>query len=839
MDKKSQSKIGFLVIFSCIAILYSFTQGPIAQPAYNISYEFLDGGEIIHYWNDVDDYYLNASSGIQITNYYDEYWTHNIFCAGYKTASWNYLCTDDLPITLSAYSDNSSYVQINGTRQINIAGYDVIIGIDYYLELTDAETEITTGIKNIDGDDITVDIGFAWRTNDIKIGNTEEWDKIVVNLTQYDLNSSLDMIFNNLTHCYGDIGNGSYTCNEYPYYSIEDRNPSQASLNPTNFTALRWNPNLNYFVQLKSELGQTNAPVTLVIITSGLLSGQTKQTTLFWKDPIVSGPSNAEGWYDMPNEFHVPEIAAADNNDQLFFNLTNSNDAAGQSLRAQGASETTTGAYAHLFRGGFTEGFYSLTFTGLVQEDSAQSNSFTVATRDSDNSFRNFSYVTLDWPGGAVYQANTSTAILDGGNDGYGVSAFVNSTGVLDFKIWANSSSTSFYTRLSAVNVTNYTAFSVASAPSSIVFDNPANDSFEKHSEVRVDVSFSDDDEDGCIFSVVNTTTTTAINYSNFTIGDDQCSLNFTFADGNVNMTVFVNDSSDYHTQSDMLNFTVDTTTPASLDYVDPTLANGSYTNKDWVDINITFTDLSASECLVEYNNGTATNYTGTITNDYCFFNATSQPIGNWNYSVYINDSAGYYNKTDMRHVSIYPELFVRQWAEFYKFNNTHVHIQLNVVVYNNDTEDTYDTVNVSVDTDFTSFIIHSLPAGTFNTSSEMKIVARGAADAWYNFTNATLSIGASGTSNLIGFMNPIDPPSKTGSCGPPAVNGQDWLIDLNNNCTKLNGETVELGTLRVYGDGGYLYLINYNISVDSAVFNFTNDHGGVVLGPGSRIGRG
>ena len=74
----------------------------------SIGYEYLES-DILHFWNDVDDYYLNLSSGIQFSNHHEEYWTHNIYCAGYKTTEWNYLCNDDLPIQLNVYSDNETY----------------------------------------------------------------------------------------------------------------------------------------------------------------------------------------------------------------------------------------------------------------------------------------------------------------------------------------------------------------------------------------------------------------------------------------------------------------------------------------------------------------------------------------------------------------------------------------------------------------------------------------------------------------------------------------------------------------------------------------------------------
>jgi len=58
-------------------VAYSYNEAFEKPP---IGYELLDNNKVVHIWNAHDDYYFNASSGIQFTNHFQEYWTRNIFC---------------------------------------------------------------------------------------------------------------------------------------------------------------------------------------------------------------------------------------------------------------------------------------------------------------------------------------------------------------------------------------------------------------------------------------------------------------------------------------------------------------------------------------------------------------------------------------------------------------------------------------------------------------------------------------------------------------------------------------------------------------------------------------
>ena len=237
-----------------------------------IGYEFLNStfnivdvsnATIIHIWNTEDDYYFNKSSGIQFSNYFNEYWTKNIFCAGYKDQSenWIYDCNDELPFNWNIKTDNLTYVNITGWRDKSIGIKTVRLGLRYHLKINDKNLSVQPSIKNIGSTNITQDLGFAWVTKDIKIRNDYAHDIIMINGSSYDLHD------NNL--------NINFTNMEDATYMLYDRG----------YIRLNWDNNLNYKVEVKNT-SDYNARVTLGINAGPLYVGQTKTTTIFWKDPI-------------------------------------------------------------------------------------------------------------------------------------------------------------------------------------------------------------------------------------------------------------------------------------------------------------------------------------------------------------------------------------------------------------------------------------------------------------------------------------------------------------------------------------------------------------------------
>lgn len=227
-------------------------------------YEFLDSGQVLHMWNPKLDYYFNRTSGLQFANHYQQYWAENIMCLGWKNGGWNYKCTDGSGLgswDWTIETDNSTYVSAEGVKNITLAGKQIEARLNYTLNTDQADLIVKPIIKNIDSTDITNDIRFVWQTRDIQIGGEEEDNLLNINFTdQLNLSESLNEVY---------------------------RNPLPSELLYTNglkWMRTRWNQNLDSIVAVKSESGQHNSPVTLLINTTGLNIGQTKSSKLLWID---------------------------------------------------------------------------------------------------------------------------------------------------------------------------------------------------------------------------------------------------------------------------------------------------------------------------------------------------------------------------------------------------------------------------------------------------------------------------------------------------------------------------------------------------------------------------
>ncbi|MBI2444758.1 right-handed parallel beta-helix repeat-containing protein, partial [Candidatus Micrarchaeota archaeon] len=95
-------------------------------------------------------------------------------------------------------------------------------------------------------------------------------------------------------------------------------------------------------------------------------------------------------------------------------------------------------------------------------------------------------------------------------------------------------------------------------------------------------------------------------------------------------------------------NFTIriDNTTPSGL-------ANGSESALNYSEVNVSFTEANPDSCLLEFNNGTAANYSMNRSGNSCFGNVTILNNGAFNYTVWANDSAGNWNNSVRRFVTL------------------------------------------------------------------------------------------------------------------------------------------------------------------------------------------
>ena len=219
-----------------------------------------------------------------------------------------------------------------------------------------------------------------------------------------------------------------------------------------------------------------------------------------------------------------------------------------------------------------------------------------------------------------------------------GNSCYLNVTrqpdGTHNYTIIVNDSAGNF-----AQNGTFYVTIDTA-VPTTIrtVFPTLANASYTANTWVFVNATFTETNPNNCLLQWGNGS------FQNLTMirSGNSCYLNVTLQpDGVHNYTIIVNDSAGNMATNGTFYITIDLTPPSSLQPISPTLTNNSNTSNTWIYVNFTFTELNPSACWVQWYNGTYQNLTMSRAGNNCSINITNQPDGQWNYDLFVNDSAG------------------------------------------------------------------------------------------------------------------------------------------------------------------------------------------------------
>ena len=257
------------------------------DPVPDIGWELLDDNTVLHIWNTKNEYYFDTSSGVQLTNHYNEYWSHNVLMLGYyNNDEWNLIYrTDELSgFNKDIETDNETYINATLWKYLSYQGYDFRLAVRYHLGVNDNDLTVIPYIKNL-GQAISYTLGFGWEINDIKIADTYENDWIRVNDTQYRLDQDLDIQYKNLTHIYQLYNETTNETSKYavpnPVFYLEGRNEGKYFRRTL---YLKWNSSLDYLVRVKSRDGQHNAPVSLFIKIGTLSEDQEKSTQIHWLD---------------------------------------------------------------------------------------------------------------------------------------------------------------------------------------------------------------------------------------------------------------------------------------------------------------------------------------------------------------------------------------------------------------------------------------------------------------------------------------------------------------------------------------------------------------------------
>lgn len=231
-------------------------------------YQFLDNGEVLNIWNPSLNYYFNTSSGLQFTNNYNDYWSKNIFCVGWKTGGiWVDRCNDGSILknfNWTIETDNLSYVTLQGYKTITFDGKASEIGLNYTLNTSYNDLIITPSLKNIDTTPITDEIRFKWRIQDINIGD---------GFNNYAIGDGAEI---NLSKNW-DISRTNITPKEFMIYKLDSGK----------WFKISWDYGQNN-ISVKNESSQYNAPITLILNDTGLNVNQKKQTNLYWIDALCT-----------------------------------------------------------------------------------------------------------------------------------------------------------------------------------------------------------------------------------------------------------------------------------------------------------------------------------------------------------------------------------------------------------------------------------------------------------------------------------------------------------------------------------------------------------------------
>ncbi|MEK6843088.1 MAG: hypothetical protein AABY04_01240, partial [Candidatus Micrarchaeota archaeon] len=215
----------------------------------------------------------------------------------------------------------------------------------------------------------------------------------------------------------------------------------------------------------------------------------------------------------------------------------------------------------------------------------------------------------------------------------------------------------SFNDNQTSFNVTSSSTVRIILYPDStfpsnitLVAPTPLNGSGQTVNWFIVNFTFNETYPQTCWISLTNTSN------HNLTMAMDgnNCYLNITGqSDGSWNYSVFVNDSVGNTASNGTFFLAFDSNVPTNIQTVFPTLNNASYTSKNWIFVNSTFTELNPNNCLLQWGNGTFQNLTMTRSGNNCYLNVTGQTQGLHNYTIIVNDTAGNFAQNGTFYITV------------------------------------------------------------------------------------------------------------------------------------------------------------------------------------------
>ena len=232
-----------------------------------------------------------------------------------------------------------------------------------------------------------------------------------------------------------------------------------------------------------------------------------------------------------------------------------------------------------------------------------------------------------------------------------------NSSGTFDIssEVVKNTTADTLTFPAQSLSEINFTVLALdVTAPSiTLVAPTPANNTVTKNTTVIINATATNGvGIDTCTLELdsVNSTMTKIGSGSSVTCNSTITGL----SDGTHTFRVYANDTVGNLNASETRVFTVDTTSP-QIQYVSPTPANGTTLAADNFDINATATDsIALGTCTLNFDGVNESMIeTGNATSRVCRKEKSALSDGVYNFTVFVNDSAGNINSTETRFVTI------------------------------------------------------------------------------------------------------------------------------------------------------------------------------------------
>jgi len=293
--------IVLIVMIALVGNVNALSESKNTNP---IGYELLDNETVLHMWNLFEDYYFDIGDNCyaQMTNHYDNYWSHNTFGFGIETSGiWYYYESDKFcDWHFEVETDNATYVRFELSESMKIYPHSKIsLFVTNELDLTDPRLSMEFGMRHNGGYEIT-DSRFRWHIDNIQINMTEEDNFVMIADEHYDLSDELDLEFDNLP---------------YGYFQIYENDSGE-------FISMNWESGAyDDTVTVKSdESSAYNAPVSLIANLGSINYGETKTFSAQWIDrqkecphpfivhmnsPVTGANYSINDTFDMQGHWHA------------------------------------------------------------------------------------------------------------------------------------------------------------------------------------------------------------------------------------------------------------------------------------------------------------------------------------------------------------------------------------------------------------------------------------------------------------------------------------------------------------------------------------------------------